>query len=160
MTPADVANITQIGLAGDNAADETDKEFDVAEFWLDDIADYDKTIPCYGEEGGVWDWVKGSYVYTTAGATAVFEGSTTRDDNKNNIILNNGKNLKLSLSSNVSKFTEVCLVFAPQTPETKTDYNLTVAEKTYTGKSTAVIFPVNSSELTIQNNSEAIYCQR
>lgn len=160
MTKADVAKITQIGLAGDNNENETDKEFDVAEFWLDDIADYDKTIPCYGEEGGVWDWVKDSYVYTTAGATAVFEGSTTRDDNKNNIILNNGKNLKLSLSSNVSKFTEVCLVFAPQTPETKTDYDLTVAGKTYTGKSTAVIFPVNSSELTIQNNSEAIYLSK
>lgn len=160
MKDTDVANITQIGLAGDNAANETDKEFAVAEFWLDDIADYNKTIPCYGEEGGEWDWGKDSYVYTTAGATAVFEGSTTRDDNKNNIILNNGKNLKLSLSSNVSKFTEVCLVFAPQTPETKTYYNLTVAGKTYEGTSTAVIFPVNSSELTIKNNSDAIYLSK
>ena len=161
MTEADVAKITQIGLAGDNADGETNKVFYVKEFWLDDIADYDKTIPCYGEEGGEWDWGKYSYVYTTAGATAVFEGSTTRDDNKNNIILNNGKNLKLSLSSDVSKFTEVCLVFGANTPETKTTYDLTVAGKQYTGTSTAVICPVNSSELTILNNSSsAIYLSK
>ena len=159
MTEADVAKITQIGLAGDNAAGETGRVFYVQEFWLDDIADYDKTIPCYGEEGGKWDWDKSSFVYTTAGATAVFKESKTRDAN-HNIILDKGYNLKLSLSSDVSKFTEVCLVFGAETPETKTDYNLTVAGKTYTGKSTAVIFPVNSSELTIQNNSEAIYLSK
>ena len=159
MTEADVAKITQIGLAGDNAAGETGRVFYVQEFWLDDIADYDKTIPCYGDEGGQWDGGKNSFVYTTAGATAVFKESKTRDAN-HNIILNKGNNLKLSLSSDVSKFTEVCLVFGAETPETKTDYNLTVAGKTYTGKSTAVIFPVNSSELTIQNNSEAIYLSK
>lgn len=158
MTKDDVAKIMDIGLAGDNAKGETGKVFCVKEFWLDDIADYDKTIPCYGDEGGHWDGGKNSFVYITAGATAVFENNT-RDAN-HNIILNKGNNLKLSLSSDVSKFTEVCLVFAPQTPETKTDYDLTVAGKTYTGKSTAVIFPVNSSELTIQNNSEAIYLSK
>lgn len=157
MTEADVAKITQIGLAGDNAAGETGRVFYVQEFWLDDIADYDKTIPCYGDEGGQWDGGKNSFVYTTAGATAVFEESNTRDDN-HNIILKANK--KVILSSDVSKFTEVCLVFGAETPETKTDYNLTVAGKTYTGKSTAVIFPVNSSELTIQNNSDAIYLSK
>ena len=159
MTEADVAKITQIGLAGDNAAGETDRVFYVQEFWLDDIADYDKTIPCYGEEGGKWDWDKSSFVYTTAGATAVFKESKTRDAN-HNIILDKGYNLKLSLSSDVNKFTEVCLVFGANTPETKTTYDLTVAGKQYTGTSTAVIFPVNSSELTIQNNSEAIYLSK
>ena len=39
MTQADVAKITQIGLAGDNGTTETDKEFYVSGFWLDDIAD-------------------------------------------------------------------------------------------------------------------------
>lgn len=58
MTEADVAKITQIGLAGDNAASETDKVFFVKEFWLDDIVDYDQTIPCYGDEDGQWDWGK------------------------------------------------------------------------------------------------------
>ena len=58
MTEADVAKITQIGLAGDNAAGETDRVFYVQEFWLDDIVDYDNTIPCYGDEGGQWDWEK------------------------------------------------------------------------------------------------------
>lgn len=154
MTEADVAKITQIGLAGDNADGETDKVFYVKEFWLDDIVDYDQTIPCYGDEGGQWDGGKNSFVYTTAGATAVFEGSTTRDAN-HNIILNKGNNLKLSLSSDVSKFTEVCLVFGANTPETKTTYDLTVAGKQYTGTSTAVICPVNSSELTIKNNSSS-----
>lgn len=153
MTEADVANITQIGLAGDNAAGETDKVFYVKEFWLDDIADYDKTIPCYGDEGGQWDGGKYSFVYTTAGATAVFEGSTTRDAN-HNIILNPNK--KVTLSSDVNKFTEVCLVFGAETT-----YDLTVAGKQYTGTSTAVICPVNSSELTIQNNlSSAIYLSK
>ena len=110
MTEADVAKITQIGLAGDNAQDETDKVFYVKNFWLDDIADYDKTIPCYGDERGKED--VNSFVYTTDGATAVFEGSKNRDDN-HNIILNAGKNL--TLSSDVSKFTEVCLVFGKET---------------------------------------------
>lgn len=158
MTEADVAKITQIGLAGDNAAGETGRVFYVQEFWLDDIADYDKTIPCYGDEGGHWDGGKNSFVYITAGATAVFENNT-RDAN-HNIILNKGNNLKLSLSSDVSKFTEVCLVFGANTPETKTTYDLIVAGKQYTGTSTAVICPVNSSELTIKNNSEAIYLSK
>ena len=145
MTEADVAKITQIGLAGDNAQDETDKVFYVKNFWLDDIADYDKTIPCYGDERGKED--VNSFVYTTDGATAVFEGSKNRDDN-HNIILNAGKNL--TLSSGVSKFTEVCLVFGNNTP-----YDLTVAEKQYKGTSTAVICPVDASELTIHNNSSS-----
>lgn len=147
MTEADVAKITHIGLAGDNAAGETDKVFYVQEFWLDDIADYDKTIPCYGDEGGQWDWDKNSFVYTTAGATAVFEESSTRDAN-HNIILKANKNV--TLSSDVNKFTEVCLVFGAETT-----YDLTVAGKQYTGTSTAVICPVNSSELTILNNSSS-----
>ena len=145
MTQADVAKITEIGLAGDNGANETDKEFYVNEFWLDDIADYDKTIPCYGDEGGQWDGTTNSFVYTTTGATAVFEGSTNRDTN-HNIILNANK--KVTLSSDVNKFTEVCLVFGAETT-----YNLIVAEKSYKGTSTAVICPVDASELTIHNNS-------
>ena len=158
MNEADVAKITEIGLAGDNAPGETDRVFYVQEFWLDDIADYDNTIPCYGDEGGRWDDPNKSFVYTTAGATAVFEGSTTRDAN-HNIILNPNK--KVTLSSDVNKFTEVCLVFGAKTPETKTTYDLTVADKQYTGTSTAVICPVNSSELTIKNNSSsAIYLSK
>lgn len=82
----------------------------------------------------------------------MFEESTTRDAN-HNIILNQNK--KVTLSSDVNKFTEVCLVFGA-----KTTYDLTVAGKQYTGTSTAVICPVNSSELTIQNNSEAIYLSK
>lgn len=149
MTQDDVANITQIGLAGDNGDSETG-EFYVSGFWLDDIADYDKTIPCYGDEGGKWDGK--SFVYTTDEATAVFEGSNTRDGN-HNIILKSGSNL--TLSSDVSKFTEVCLVFGAKEPGTKTTYDLTVAGKPYTGTSTALICPVSSSKLTIQNNSSS-----
>ena len=153
MTKDDVAKITQIGLAGNNGENETDRVFYVQEFWLDDIVDYDQTIPCYGDEGGQWDFGKNSFVYTTAGATAVFEESTTRDAN-HNIILNPNK--KVTLSSDVNKFTEVCLVFGAETT-----YNLTVAGKQYTGTSTAVICPVNSSELTIRNNlSSAIYLSK
>lgn len=153
MTKDDVAKITEIGLAGYNGENETNKVFYVKEFWLDDIADYDKTIPCYGDEGGQWDGGKTSFVYTTAGATAVFEESTTRDAN-HNIILNPNK--KVTLSSDVNKFTEVCLVFGAETK-----YDLTVAGQQYTGTSTAVICPVNSSELTIQNNSSsAIYLSK
>ena len=154
MTEADVEKITQIGLAGDNDDNNaTNMVFYVSGFWLDDIADYDKTIPCYGEEGGKWDWAKSSFVYKTAGATAVFEESKTRDAN-HNIILNG--NNKVTLSSDVSKFTEVCLVFGD-----KTTYNLTVAGKSYTGTSTALICPVSASELTIQNNSSsAIYLSK
>lgn len=146
MTQADVAKITQIGLAGDNAQDETDKVFYVKDFWLDDIADYEKTIPCYGEEGGRKDGT--TYSYTTAGATAVFEGNNDDRDGNHNIILNAGKNL--TLSSDVSKFTEVCLVFGAETT-----YDLTVAGQQYTGTSTAVICPVDASELTIHNNSSS-----
>lgn len=153
MTKDDVAKITDIGLAGDNAKGETDRVFYVQEFWLDDIADYDKTIPCYGDEGGHWDGGKNSFVYITAGATAVFEKSNTRDAN-HNIILNPNK--KVTLSSDVNKFTEVCLVFGAETT-----YDLTVADKQYTGTSTAVICPVNSSKLIIQNNSSsAIYLSK
>lgn len=144
MTQDDVAKITEIGLAGDNGDSETG-EFYVSGFWLDDIADYDKTIPCYGDEHGQWNGK--SFVYTTDEATAVFEGSNTRDGN-HNIILKSGSNL--TLSSDVSKFTEVCLVFGDETT-----YNLTVAEKQYTGKSTAVICPVSASELIIHNNSSS-----
>lgn len=147
MTKDDVAKITQIGLAGNNGENETNRVFNVQEFWLDDIADYDKTIPCYGDEGGQWDWAKKSFVYKTAGATAVFEESDTRDAN-HNIILKPNK--KVTLSSDVSKFTEVCLVFGDETT-----YNLTVAGKQYTGTSTALICPVGASELTIQNTSSS-----
>lgn len=148
MTEADVAKITQIGLAGDNDDNNaTNMVFYVSGFWLDDIADYDKTIPCYGDEGGQWDWAKKSFVYKTAGATAVFEESDTRDAN-HNIILKPNK--KVTLSSDVSKFTEVCLVFGG-----KTTYDLTVAGKPYTGTSTAVICPVDASKLTIQNTSSS-----
>lgn len=145
MTEADVAKITQIGLAGDNGEKETDKVFYVKGFWLDDIADYDKTIPCYGDEGGKCDDATNSFVYTTDEATAVFEGSNSRDGN-HNIILNSGSNL--TLSSAVSKFTEVCLVFGKETT-----YDLTVAGKRYTETSTVLICPVSASELIIQNNS-------
>lgn len=147
MTQADVAKITQIGLAGDNGTTETDKEFYVSGFWLDDIADYDKTIPCYGDEGGKWDFATESFVYTTKGATAVFKNSTTRDDNHNIILKGNNT---VTLSSDVSKFTEVCLVFGG-----KTTYDLTVAGKQYKGTSTALICPVSASKLTIQNTSSS-----
>ena len=143
MTKADLAQIKEIGLGGLNGKDETNKVFYVKNFWLDDIADYDKTIPCYGDERGKVDGK--SFVYTTKGATAVFEGSTTRDGN-HNIILSAGKNL--TLSSAVNKFTEVCLVFGKETP-----YDFIVAEKQYTGTSTALICPVSASELIIHNNS-------
>lgn len=151
MTQADVAKITEIGLAGDNAAGEIDKVFYVRDFWLDDIADYNKTIPCYGYEGGRKDEANNSFVYTidgAAGATAVFEGNNDDRDGNHNIILNAGKNL--TLSSDVSKFTEVCLVFGKETT-----YDLTVAGQQYTGTSTAVICPVDASELTIHNNSSS-----
>lgn len=148
MTEADVAKITQIGLAGDNDDNNaTNMVFYVSGFWLDDIADYEKTIPCYGDEGGQWDWAKKSFVYKTAGATAVFEESDTRDAN-HNIILKPNK--KVTLSSDVSKFTEVCLVFGG-----KTTYDLTVAGKQYKGTSTALICPVSASKLTIQNTSSS-----
>lgn len=148
MTKADVEKINEIGLAGDNDdANATNMVFYVSGFWLDDIADYEKTIPCYGDEGGQWDWAKKFFVYKTAGATAVFEESDTRDAN-HNIILKPNK--KVTLSSDVSKFTEVCLVFGG-----KTTYDLTVAGKPYTGTSTAVICPVDASKLTIQNNSSS-----
>lgn len=152
MTEADVANIKEIGLGGLNDdKNETDKVFYVKDFWLDDIADYNKTIPCYGYEGGRKDEANNSFVYTidgAAGATAVFEGNNDDRDDNHNIILNAGK--KLTLSSAVNKFTEVCLVFG-----TETTYDLTVAGKQYTGTSTAVICPVDASELTIHNNSSS-----
>ena len=154
MTETDVAKITQIGLAGDNDDNNaTNMVFYVKDFWLDDIADYNKTIPCYGYEGGRKDEANNSFVYTingAAGATAVFEGSNDDRDGNHNIMLKAGTNLKLSLSSGVSKFTEVCLVFGNNTP-----YDLTVAEKQYKGTSTAVICPVDASELTIHNNSSS-----
>lgn len=152
MTETDVAKITQIGLAGDNDDNNaTNMVFYVRDFWLDDIADYNKTIPCYGYEGGRKDEANNSFVYTidgAAGATAVFEGNNDDRDGNHNIILNAGKNL--TLSSDVNKFTEVCLVFGDQTT-----YNLTVAGKQYTGTSTAVICPVGAAELTIHNNSSS-----
>ena len=147
MTKDDAAKITEIGLAGNNKENETDREFYVQEFWLDDIADYDKTIPCYGDEGGRWDWAQRKFVYTTAGATAVFDESSTRDTN-HNIILNANKNV--TLSSDVNKFTEVCLVFGAETT-----YDLTVAGERHKETSTAVICKVNSSKLTITNNSSS-----
>lgn len=151
MTKADVEKINEIGLAGDNDdANTTNMVFYVSGFWLDDIADYNKTIPCYGYEGGRKDEANKSFVYTIDGATAVFEGNNDDRDANQNIMLKAGKNLKLSLSSDVSKFTEVCLVFGAETT-----YNLTVAEKQYTGKSTAVICPVDASKLTIQNTSSS-----
>lgn len=152
MIKADVAKITEIGLAGDNDDNNANNMvFYVRGFWLDDIADYNKTIPCYGYEGGRKDDANKSFVYTmdgADGATAVFEGNNDDRDGNHNIILNAGK--KLTLSSDVSKFTEVCLVFGDKTP-----YDLTVAEKQYTGTSTALICPVDASKLTIQNNSSS-----
>ena len=152
MTEADVANIKEIGLGGLNDdKNETNKVFYVKDFWLDDIADYNKTIPCYGYEGGRKDEANKSFVYTmdgADGATAVFEGNNDDRDADHNIILNG--NNKVTLSSAVSKFTEVCLVFGKETP-----YDLTVAGTQYTGTSTALICPVGASELTIQNTSSS-----
>lgn len=154
MTEADVANIKEIGLGGLNDdKNETDKVFYVKDFWFDDIADYNKTIPCYGYEGGRKDDANKSFVYTmdgADGATAVFEGNNDDRDANQNIMLNAGKNLKLSLSSDVNKFTEVCLVFGKETT-----YDFTVAGKQHTGTSTALICPVSASQLTIQNNSSS-----
>lgn len=150
MTKDDVANIEEIGLGGLNDdKDEINKVFYVKDFWFDDIADYNKTIPCYGYEGGRKDEANKSFVYTmdgADGATAVFEGNNDDRDANQNIILNADK--KLTLSSDVSKFTEVCLVFGKETT-----YDLTVAGNSYTGTSTALICPVGASKLTIQNNS-------
>lgn len=146
MTQADVANITKIGLAGDNGGTETGV-FYVSGFWLDDIADYDKTIPCYGDERGKFDMATSSFVYTTDEATAVFEGSFDHDDDQY-IKLHTGK--KLTLSSDVSKFTEVCLVFGAETT-----YDFEVAGKQHTGKGTAVTFPVDASKWAIQNTSSS-----
>lgn len=152
MTKDDVANIEEIGLGGLNDdKDEINKVFYVKDFWFDDIADYNKTIPCYGYEGGRKDEANKSFVYTmdgADGATAVFEGNNDDRDDNQNIILNTGK--KLTLSSDVSKFTEVCLVFGAETT-----YNFIVAGKQYTGTSTALICPVGASKLTIQNNSSS-----
>lgn len=152
MTKDDVANIEEIGLGGLNDDEkETNKVFYVKDFWFDDIADYDKTIPCYGYEGGRKDEANKSFVYTmdgADGATAVFEGNNDDRDANQNIILNADK--KLTLSSDVSKFTEVCLVFGKETT-----YDLTVAGKSYTGTSTAVTIPVSASKLTIQNTSSS-----
>lgn len=154
MTKDDVANIEEIGLGGLNDDEkETNKVFYVKDFWFDDIADYNKTIPCYGYEGGRKDEANKSFVYTmdgADGATAVFEGNNDDRDDNQNIMLNASKNLKLSLSSDVSKFTEVCLVFGDETT-----YDLTVAGTQYTGTSTALICPVDASKLTIQNTSSS-----
>lgn len=149
MTQADVEKITEIGLAGANGDTETGV-FYVKEFWLDDIADYNKTIPCYGYEGGRKDEANKSFVYTmdgADGATAVFEGNNDDRDADHNIILNG--NNKVTLSSCQQVYRGLPRI------RRQTTYDFTVAGKQYTGRSTAVICPVGASELTIQNNSSS-----
>lgn len=71
MTDEDVSHITKIGVAGDDAtADEGIVVFH--HVWLDDIADYDNTVVCYGEENAKYDWGITRYVFNQNGIQAQF----------------------------------------------------------------------------------------
>jgi len=116
MTADDVAKIKEFGIGGDDDnPDATNDQFQIRHLWFDNIADYDHTIVCYGEEGGNYaatDEYKGIYTYTSGDASAAFSdvNGGSRIEGTNDIKLDNAKTITLSLPSG-NKFTSVKLVY-------------------------------------------------
>lgn len=152
LTDAQISQITDVGVAGLNTTtDETKYTFYVKHFWIDDIADYDHTIACYGEEKGEYNWGSNVYTYshTNDGVKAAF--SNISGDDRNNdtysIKFKTGDTNKLNISSSNYNFSSIGLVF-----DSSVSYNLSIGSKTVSGNGVAVVVPVNGSSIDIINN--------
>ena len=110
MTEADVANINQICIGGDDDnPDATDDQFTIRHIWFDDINDYDHTFVCYGEEGGNFNFNTYHYTYRLGDATAEFD-ATARNGETDAIKLPNNKTVVFSVPEG-QKFTGIKLIY-------------------------------------------------
>lgn len=152
LTDDDIKNITDVGVAGNNTTtDETPYTFYVKYFWIDDIADYDHTIACYGEENGKYNYDNNFYTYshTNDGVKAAFSGigASDRITDTQSMKFKTGDANKLNISSANYNFSSIGLVF-----DKSTTYNLSIGGKTVSGTGVAVVVPVNSFSIDIINN--------
>ena len=150
LTDAQISQITDVGVAGLNTTtDETTYTFYVKYFWIDDIAYYDHTNACYGEENGQYNWGNGVYTYShnKDDVKAAFSGISGGDrDNETNSMKFKGGNT-LNISSANYNFSSIGLVF-----DNPCNYSLTVGGKSVSGNGTAVVVPVSGSSIDIVNN--------
>ncbi|MCI6370759.1 MAG: hypothetical protein MR819_07170, partial [Prevotella sp.] len=151
LTDAEISKITDVGVAGNNDDDKTENTFYVKYFWIDDIADYDHTIACYGEENGQYNLGNAVYTYShnKDDVKAAFLGISGNDRvaNTNSMNFKAGDDYKLNISSANYNFSSIGLVF-----DTPCNYNLTVEGKSVSGNGTAVVVPVSGSSIYIVNN--------
>ena len=152
LTDAQISQITDVGVAGLNTTtDETKYTFYVKYFWIDDIADYDHTIACYGEEKGEYNWGSQVYTYshTNDGVKAAF--SNISGDDRNNdtysIKFKTGDRNKLNISSSNYNFSSIGLIF-----DSSVEYNLSIGGTKVSGNAVSVLVPVNGSPIDIINN--------
>lgn len=115
MTPADVAKIKYIAVAGDNAGSGNTR-FELQNVWLDNIKDYEHTFVCYGEEGGKYNWDGQSYSYTQNGSSVAISNILGGDRNGENCIKIKGKDVNATATikspSANSFISDVKIIFA------------------------------------------------
>lgn len=154
LTDAQISQITDVGVAGLNTTtDETKYTFYVKHFWIDDIADYDHTIACYGEENGNWNSGVYTYSHTNDGVKAAFSNISGDDRNNDTYSIKfktgdtNTNTNKLNISSSNYNFSSIGLIF-----DSSVSYNLSIGDKTVSGNGVAVVVPVNGPFIDIINN--------
>ena len=152
LTDEQISQITDVGVAGNNPKDdEIPYTFYVKYFWIDDIADYDHTIACYGEENGQYNLGNAVYTYShnKDDVKAAFSGISGDDrvTNTHSMKFKAEEGNKLNISSANYNFSSIGLVF-----DTPCNYNLTVEGKSVSGNGTAVVVPVSGSTIDIVNN--------
>ena len=153
LTDTQISDITDVAVAGNNPDDGKEYTFYVKYFWIDDIADYDHTIACYGEENGNWNSGVYTYSHTKDGVNAAFSGIGLSDryDDTYNIKFDTKEENKLNISSANYNFSSIGLVF-----DSSVSYNLSIGGKTVAGNGEAVVVPVNDSSIDIINNGTAL----
>lgn len=151
LTDEQINRITDVGVAGNNPPNDNNSYiFYVKYFWIDDIADYDHTIACYGAENGQSP-SNGVYTYTNKDdVKATFNtlyGDGDREAKTNSVTFKAGDQNKFNISSDNSNFSSIELVF----DEPCNNYRLRVGEKEVSGSGTAVVVPVSGKSINILN---------
>lgn len=147
MTDADVAKVTDILIAG-NDVDHAEENFTLRHLWIDNIADYEHTYVCYGEEDASFNGGTSQYEFTQNGGNAGFtlSGGGSRDAN-NCLNLQNNKTLTLTPSTGCNYNNKIRIIF-----DGTTDYNLTINGNNVTGRAAYYEFDAVNGNIEVKNN--------
>ena len=152
MTEADVANINQIMIGGDDDnPDATNDQFTIRHIWFDDINDYDHTFVCYGEEGGNYNWGNNHYTYTLNDATAEFTkiNGGSRNGENHSMKLDNNAQIIFTVPEGL-KYTGLKLIFGDGTSQVLSGVDAREYTYTNTSGSTQNIAKVEFKTATTQ----------